>query len=123
MFPRHLRTNVMDVSYVFRVTERCIKLLILPIRLKETHSWKYYIPPKLLLCGLGHEPPILDGDGDIVFNLKSTSAFERFPCFRWFSWRPIQINCCHVSYSRWHLIATLLPPPIFALGTNLEIVT
>jgi hypothetical protein len=40
------------------------------------------IAPKLLLCGLRHEPPILDGDGDIVSNLKFASAFERFPYFR-----------------------------------------
>jgi hypothetical protein len=36
MFPQHLRTNATDVSYVFRVTESCIKLVVLPIRLKET---------------------------------------------------------------------------------------
>jgi hypothetical protein len=35
MFPQHLRTNTADVSYVFRVTESCIKLVVLPIRLKE----------------------------------------------------------------------------------------
>jgi hypothetical protein len=53
----------------------------------------HYIPPKLLLCGLRHEPPILDGDGDIVSNLKSASAFERFPCFRWFNFHCfIQLN-------------------------------
>jgi hypothetical protein len=38
MFPRHLRSNAADASYVFRVTESYIKLVILPIRLKETQS-------------------------------------------------------------------------------------
>jgi hypothetical protein len=68
-----------------------------------------YIPPKMLLCGLRHEPPILDGDGDIVSNLKSTSMFERFPCFRWFNWKDIQIKRNHVRYSERYLIATSFP--------------
>jgi hypothetical protein len=68
-----------------------------------------YIPPKLLLCGMRLEPPILDGDGDIVSNLKSASVFEHFPCFRWFNWKDIQIKCSHVIYSGRHLIATLFP--------------
>jgi hypothetical protein len=38
MFPRHLRTNATDMSCVFRVIESCIKLVILPIGLKETQS-------------------------------------------------------------------------------------
>jgi hypothetical protein len=36
MFSRHLRTNATDVSCVFRVTESYIKLVVLPIELKET---------------------------------------------------------------------------------------
>jgi hypothetical protein len=63
----------------------------------------------MLLCGLRHEPPILDGDGDIVSNLKSTSMFERFPCFRWFNWKDIQIKRNHVRYSERYLIATSFP--------------
>jgi hypothetical protein len=81
-----------------------------------------YVPPKLLLCGLRHELPISYGDGDIVSNLKSASTFERFPCFRWFNWKPIQIKCGHKSYSRRHLIATSFPS-FFALGRHLKIVT
>jgi hypothetical protein len=65
-----------------------------------------YISPKLLLCGLRHESPILDGNGDIVSNFKSTSVFEHFPYLRGLSWKPIQIKGCHVSYSGWYLIAT-----------------
>jgi hypothetical protein len=36
MFPRHLSINTTDASCVFRVTESCIKLVILPIGLKQT---------------------------------------------------------------------------------------
>jgi hypothetical protein len=42
MFPRHLRINAMDASCVFRVSERCIKFVVLPIGLKE---------PQSLFCG------------------------------------------------------------------------
>jgi hypothetical protein len=38
MFPRHLRTNTMNASYVFRVTESFLKLVVFPIGLKETQS-------------------------------------------------------------------------------------
>jgi hypothetical protein len=38
MFPQHMRTNTADVSYVFRVTESFLKLVILPIGLKENQS-------------------------------------------------------------------------------------
>jgi hypothetical protein len=48
-----------------------------------------YIAPNLLLCGLKNEPPILDANGDIVFYLKSVSAFKYFPCFRGFRWKRI----------------------------------
>jgi hypothetical protein len=72
-----------------------------------------YIPPKLLLCGLRHEPPILDGDEDIVSILKSASAFEQFPYFMWFNWKVIQIKCNHVRYSGWHLITTSFPLFLF----------
>jgi hypothetical protein len=83
-----------------------------------------YILPKLFLCGLMHEPSILNGDRDIVSNLKSASAFEYFPCFTWFNWKAIQIKCCHVSYSRRYLIVTSsTPSPVFALGRHPEIAT
>jgi hypothetical protein len=83
----------------------------------------YYIISKLFLCRLRHESPILNGNGDIVSNLKSASAFERFSCFRWFNWKGIQIKCCHISYFRRYLIATSSPRPVFALGRHPEIVT
>jgi hypothetical protein len=59
---------------------------------------------------------------DIVTNLKSASAFERFPCFNWFNWKAIQIKQRHVSYSGRHLITTSFPP-VFALGRHPEIAT
>jgi hypothetical protein len=39
MFPRHLRTNTVDTSCVFRVTESFLKLVVFPIGLKETQSF------------------------------------------------------------------------------------
>jgi hypothetical protein len=39
MFPRHLRTNTVDASCVFRVTESFLKLVVFPIGLKETQSF------------------------------------------------------------------------------------
>jgi hypothetical protein len=38
MFPRHMRTNTADASFMFRVTEKFLKLVVLPIGLKETKS-------------------------------------------------------------------------------------
>jgi hypothetical protein len=82
-----------------------------------------YIPPKLHLCGLRHEPPILDGDGDIVSNLKSASVFERFPRFMWFNWKAIQIKHNHVRYSGGGASYCNLILPVFALEWHPETVT
>jgi hypothetical protein len=38
MFPQHMRTNTTDASCVFKVTESFLKLVVLPIGLKETQS-------------------------------------------------------------------------------------
>jgi hypothetical protein len=58
------------------------KLFIYPIGRLDV---LLYIVPKLLPYGLRHELPNMDGDGDIISNLKCASAFECFPYFRGFS--------------------------------------
>jgi hypothetical protein len=83
-------------------------------------GWKVdfflHIAPNLLLYSRRHMPSICDGDWDIVSNLKFGIAFEHFPCFRGFRWKPIQIKFCHVDHVGRHLIGTSLPPFSHVIG-------